>query len=85
MLSEKKTANSAGFERAPEIGWANLLVSRIMMFVIIDRKIGLVAEVYEKRPTRGDALPKRQITTSRFLTYSVFVGKSAMKSVKSGG
>jgi hypothetical protein len=35
--------------REPEIGRANLLVSRIMMFAIIDRKHGLVAGVYEKR------------------------------------
>ncbi len=32
-----KTAYSAGFEGGPVIGRANLLVSRIMMFAIIDR------------------------------------------------
>jgi hypothetical protein len=37
--------------REPEIGRANLLESRIMMFAIIDRKHGFVAGVYEKRLT----------------------------------
>jgi hypothetical protein len=43
MLSRKKTVYSAGIEGEHEIGRANLLVSRIKMFAIIDRKIGLVA------------------------------------------
>jgi hypothetical protein len=48
-------------------------------------KIGLIEVVHEKSLTGRFALPNREITTSRFLTYSVFIGELAMKSVKSGG
>jgi hypothetical protein len=70
------------WEGEPEIGRANLLVSRIMMFAIIDRKNGLLAGVFEKRLTGRFALPKK-VPTSRFLTYSDFVGEFTPKPVES--
>jgi hypothetical protein len=52
-----------------------------MMYAIIDRKVGLVARVYEKRLTGRFALPEKKI--SRFLTRSGFIGDFAPKTVKS--
>jgi hypothetical protein len=46
------------FEGEPEIGRANLLVSRIMMSPIIDQKNGLVTGVYKRRLTVRFALSK---------------------------
>jgi hypothetical protein len=43
----------------PEIGRANLLVSRIMIFAISDRKIGLIEVVHEKRLAGSFALPNK--------------------------
>jgi hypothetical protein len=58
--SGKKSTYSAGSEEEPEIGRANLLVSRIMMFAIIDQKNRLFAAVYKKRLTGRFALPKQK-------------------------
>jgi hypothetical protein len=58
-------------------------VSRIMMFAIIDLKIGLVDRVNEKRLTGRFALRNRKNLSSRFVTYSCFIGNSAPKTVKS--
>ena len=52
-----RRAFRTAFERVADIGRANLLVSRMMMFAIIDRINGLFAGVYEKRLTGRFALP----------------------------
>jgi hypothetical protein len=44
----------------PEIGRANLPVSRIIILAIIDRKIALFAGVYKKWLTGRFALPNRK-------------------------
>jgi hypothetical protein len=59
--TERSSNLSAGFESEPEIGRANLLVSRIMMFATIHRINGLISEDYEKRLTGRFALPNRKI------------------------
>ena len=51
---------SQNWEGCTEIGRANLLVSRIMMFAIIDQKNGLVTGVYKKRLTGRFALPNKK-------------------------
>jgi hypothetical protein len=44
-----------------EIGRTKIMLSRIKMFAIIDKKIGLFACVYEKRLTGRFALPNRKV------------------------
>jgi hypothetical protein len=45
----KLGGRSQNWEGGAIIGRANLLVSRIMMFAIIDRKNDIFAEVFDKR------------------------------------
>ncbi len=62
------------WDGGPEIGRANLLVSRIMMFAIIDRKTPL-RRCLRKEAHREVRPPKQKEPTSRFVTYSGFTGK----------
>lgn len=52
----KKSANAAGFALEPETGDMILLVSRAMMFAMIDRKTSLFTGVNEKRLAGSFAL-----------------------------
>ena len=62
----KLGGRTRNWEGEREIGRANLLVSRIMMFTIIERKNGLVARVYEKRFTGRFAQPNYK---NRYLDF----------------
>jgi hypothetical protein len=64
------------WEGEAKIGRANLLVSQILIYPIIDHKNGLVAGVREKRLTGRFALPNKKNDIYIFNIFGGFRGRS---------